>query len=119
MITYALSRAHPAYRRLLPAGFDRLHAAYPRAKINRVELFAPGPDDLSIGNVDEPGTVKFSARWFSADPEVLARAARTPPLFHGALTAQPAQAVAHEFGHCLLEGLGKAAQERNRERWAA
>lgn len=119
MITYALARAYPTYRSLLPAGFDRLHTAWPQAKINRVELFAPGPDDLSIGNVDEPGTVKLSARWFGVDPEVLVRAARTLPLFHGPLTAQPGQAIAHEYGHCLLDGLGKGAQERNRERWAA
>lgn len=85
--------------------------------MRRVELFDPKPEDLSIGNVDQPGVVALSLRWFSQDPTALRRAALAEPRFHGPLTAQPNQAIAHEFGHCLLDGLGAAAQRRNEAAW--
>lgn len=117
LIKFVLTDVHPAFRPLLEGGFRRLSAAYPRANLDRVELFAPDEDDLSIGNVDEPGVVRLSQRWFSVPPAVLQTAARTAPLFHGPLTRQPAQVIAHEFGHSLLDGLGKGAQERNLRAW--
>lgn len=117
MIEYALDRAHPDYRRLLPEGFDRLHDAWPSARLRRVELFAPKEGDLSLGNADEPGVVALSERWFSEPPSVLRQAARTPPLYHGPLVEQPRQVIAHEFAHCLLDGLGEAARDRAEEAW--
>jgi hypothetical protein len=117
VITYALDNAHPDYQRLLSIGFDKLLAEYPKVKLNRVELFTPKDNDLSIGNVDEPGVIRLSARWFVEPPSVLAEAARTPPLYHGLLVEQPRQVIAHEFGHVLLDGLGKDAEQRAREAW--
>lgn len=117
MIDYSLDAAHPDYRRLLPEGFDRLLQQYPRAKLDRVELFAPEGDDLSLGNVDGPGTIHLSERWFSVTPAALKAAALTPPLYHGLLVEQPRQVIAHEFAHALLDGLGEGAQQRAQRAW--
>ena len=103
----------------MPLGFDRLAGDWPAARIDRVELFDPGLDDLSIGNVDTPGVVRLSSRWFAVHPDALRRAALATPLFHGPLTRQPGQAIAHEFGHCLIDGLGAAARRRSEECWHA
>lgn len=116
-VEYDLAHTHPEYRHALPAGFNRLKAKWPQAKLNKVGLFDPKSDDLSIGNVDELGVIKLSMRWFGQDPKFLQQAALAEPRFHGPLTKQPEQAIAHEFGHCLLDGLGKNAQKRNLECW--
>jgi hypothetical protein len=119
-VKFDFQKAHPEYRPLLQARFTGLVEKYPCAALRRVYVGLPRrEDDQSMGYYDQDkDEVWLNSFWFSKSPSVLQQAAKNPPLFHGAMSAEPEHLAAHEFGHALEYGLGfEELDPRAQEIW--
>ena len=111
--SYELAGAHPYYRREIPLVLGALCVRYPRARLERVILYPRRPNDESMGNVNERGTIALNPRWFAVDPKELKDAAKSRtamPLgggkflaYHGRMTEEPLHVVTHEFFHIVQD----------------
>ena len=119
-IRFDLDAAHPAYRPLIEARMTDLSKRHPSALLERVYVGEPRREgDVSMGYYDEDEHyVWLNGYWFSKDPDILRRAARSEPLFHGRMTEEPAHVLTHEFGHALEWG-NRRIRPRMREVWDA
>ncbi len=105
-IKFDLALAHPDYRAPIQSIITTLVAKYPRAKLKRVYVGKPrNVRDVSMGFYDENKyEIWFNGYWMSRPMEVLQKAARSEPLFHGKMTAEPMHVVTHEAFHSIEVG---------------
>ena len=108
-IRFDFKLADPDYPALIERQLTALVRKYPQAKLTRVLVAPPRREnDISMGFYNEDDqSIAFNEYWFGQPLRFLAKAAKTPPLFHGEMTNEPIHVIAHEFGHALQWGLDK------------
>jgi hypothetical protein len=119
LIDLDLSGAHPDYRPVVDALFTELLARYPFAALRSMRIGPPRRlGDISMGYYDQDTQdIRFNAYWFARPPEVLQRAAMTPPFFHGEMTDEPRHVVTHEVMHAVQRSIPRI-KPRMTEAWA-
>jgi hypothetical protein len=120
-VKYDLAKAHADYRGLIPPIVEALLAKYPRAALREVYVGDPRNDkDISLGYYDEDTKkIWMNSYWFQQSPLVLQKAAKSSPLFHGRMTAEPEHLVHHEFGHSVDWADHQKIAARRKEVWVA
>ena len=118
---YDLKLAHADYRSVIPEIIDGLLTKYPRAALTQVYVGKPRNEkDISIGYYDEKAKkIWLNQYWVGRDPSFLQKAAKTEPLFHGEMTAEPAHICCHEFGHAVDWSDHQKIAKRRKEVWVA
>lgn len=113
-VNFDLARAHPEFRRIIPAILLPLAEHYPGAKLNAVGLYEPKDGDTSMGATYFDGRIQLNLYWFGRAPSELSAAAGchavvnvggVPIGWHGPMMWEPSQVLTHEFGHCIWNGL--------------
>ena len=119
-IRFDFKLAHPDYPALIERQLTALVRKYPQAKLTRVSVAPPRREnDISMGFYNEDDqSIAFNEYWFGQPLRFLAKAAKTPPLFHGLMVEEPAHVVVHEGFHAIQQGYGfKNLDERARKVW--
>ena len=123
-----LDELHLSYQPIVIPTFAGLKLDFPKATLDKIEIYRGADDDRSLADASTPGVIKLNAYWFvDRDVEELRKEAQTeyvltnidpnlPALrWHGGMT-EPQHVLNHEFGHQLQDQI-PGASEWAQEAW--